>query len=277
MRLPSLLLVACPILLCGAVPASASPEQIGVSGTLPDLSKLEVDSPHVYDYTFTTAPVDWRVGSGVWEMTNRWSCSPGWSWYGGRSDEVASIWNKRKVSGDVSAQMYFAFKMNMSGVGNWPDYPAEAAISICGDGKNLGTGYVFVAGAHDNDDSILMRDGVVVAESSAPEALLPRLTDGRLGNDAAHRRWWYSRIDKDGNRIECRLDGKLVLSYTDPAPIAGGQSSIWTYNNGIMLARVQIFYQHEGMAGYMGNTPVPSPAMTTGIKLAQVPASDGKM
>ena len=43
-----------------AVPAAASPGQITVSGVLPDLAKVEVDSPHVYDYTFTSAPTTAR-------------------------------------------------------------------------------------------------------------------------------------------------------------------------------------------------------------------------
>src|SRR5688572_24801985 len=91
-----------------ARPGVAAPQAIGFDGALPDFSAVEIDNGHVYDYTFTSAPVDWRVQSGVWEMTNRWSCSPGWSWFGGRSEEIASIWNKRKFSGDFSIQFYFA-------------------------------------------------------------------------------------------------------------------------------------------------------------------------
>src|SRR5690242_13450619 len=71
----------------------AGPSAIGFDGTLPLMHNVEVENGHVYDYTFTTAPVDWRVQSGVWEMTNRWNCSPGWSWFGGRSEEIAAVWN----------------------------------------------------------------------------------------------------------------------------------------------------------------------------------------
>jgi hypothetical protein len=214
---------ASALLALGAVagPTLAQPTSIGFAGALPDLKGVDLETRHVYDYTFSTAPTDWKIASGVWEMTNRWSCSPGWSWFGGRSDEVAAIWNKRKLAGDQSAQMYFAFKMGMSGVSSWPEYPADAALTICGDGKSLSTGYTFIAGANDNTRSILMKNGEVVASSSAPEAVLPRLTDGNPGNDA------------------------MVLSYDDPAPLKGGQTAVWTLNNGLMLARVQLYYQNE--------------------------------
>ena len=235
--------VAAPTATPVALPADAPPT-LALSGASFDLKDVSVNSKHVYDYTFSTAPVDWRVAAGVWEMTNRWSCSPGWSWFGGRSDEVAAIWNKRKVGGDQSAQMYFAFKMGLN-VPQWPEYPSNVALTICGDGTNLGSGYVFIAGAKDNTCSLLMKDGEVVARSEKPDAILPRLTDGHPDNDTIHRRWWYARLDKVGDTITASMDGKPVLTYTDKTPIDGGQTAIWTYNNGIMLARVQLYFERD--------------------------------
>ena len=233
-----------PPTIAAAVRATDAAPTLAFSGASFDLKDVSIGSNNVYDYTFSTAPVDWRVAAGVWEMTNRWSCSPGWSWFGGRSDEVAAIWNKRKVGGDQSAQMYFAFKMGLN-VPQWPEYPADAALSICGDGQNLGSGYVFIAGAQDNTCSLLMKNGEVVARSDKPEAILPRLTDGNPGNDSIHRRWWYARLDKIGGKVTASLDGKPVLTYLDPAPLEGGQTAIWTYNNGLMLARVQLYFERN--------------------------------
>ncbi len=253
--------------------ASAAPTSIGFAGTLPDFKAVDLQTRHVYDYTFASAPTDWKIASGVWEMTNRWSCSPGWSWFGGRSDETAAIWNKRKLAGDVSAQVYFAFKMGMTGVASWPEYPADAALTILGDGKNLGTGYTFIAGADDNTRSILMKNGVVVASSSAPAAVLPRLTDGNPGNDAIHRRWWFSRVDKTGSKISCYIDDKPVLTYDDAAPLKSGQTAVWTYNNGLMLARVQLYYQQEIRPVYTKTIlakATPKSASKTTAKIASV-------
>ncbi len=227
--------------------AHAGPESIGMTGTMPALSTVEIQNAHVRDYTFATAPTDWRVQSGVWEMTNRWSCSPGWSWFGGRSEEVAAIWNKRKYSGDVSVQMYFAFKMGLAGTPAWNYHPSDVALSLCGDGQNLSSGYTFIVGADNNSHSILMKGDQKVAESSDASALLPKLTDSSLQGDLnqVHRRWWYIKVNKIGPRVECWLDNKLLFSYNDPKPLDMGQIALWTYNNGIMLSRVQVFYEKE--------------------------------
>ncbi len=253
-----------------ARPVIAAPEAIGFDGAMPDLAAVQVESGHVYDYTFTSAPVDWKVQSGVWEMTNRWSCSPQWSWFGGRSEEVASIWNKRKFSGDFSAQFYFAFKMGMDGPkALWQERPSDAAITVCGDGKNLGSGYSFIIGANDNQHSVLLKGGKIVAESAAPEAVMTSFIDGRVETNQIHRKWWYAKINKIGNRIECWLDNKLLFTYDDPQPIDAGQLALWTYNNGIMLSRVQVFYENEIKSDFKlarGAAPsAPTPAVPTKV------------
>ena len=261
------ILAASPAFASPAAPTSTeaapvqAPPTLALSGAPFDLKDVSVNSKHVYDYTFSTAPVDWRVAAGVWEMTNRWSCSPGWSWFGGRSDEVAALWNKRRVGGDQSAQMYFAFKMGLN-VPQWPEYPSNAALTICGDGTNLGSGYVFIAGAQENTCSVLMKNGEVVARSEKPEAILPRLTDGKPGNDDIHRRWWYARLDKVGDTITASMDGKPVLTYRDKTPIDGGQTAIWTLNNGIMLARVQLYFERDLARSW-------KPAANTRVALAK--------
>ena len=264
----AVLFAATLLAFAGASKAFAAPQEIGLSGATPDLKTLQLDSPHVYDYTFAVAPTDWRIASGVWEMTNRWSCSPGWSWFGGRSEETAAIWNKRKLMGDQSAQVYFAFKMGLTDTTQWPEYPSDAAMTICGDGKNLGTGYTFIAGAYDNSCSVLLRNGVEVARSTKPEAILPRLTDGNPGNDAIHRRWWYARVEKVGNKVTAYMDEKPVVSYEDSKPIEGGQTAIWTYNNGLMLARVQLYFEREQKPTFVPSNPVrqvalPAPKVPT--------------
>ncbi len=225
--------------------AQAAPETIGLRGTMPNLDSVQIDNAHVHDYTFASAPTDWRVASGVWEMTNRWNCSPGWSWFGGRSEEVAAVWNKRKFSGDVSVQFYFAFKMGLTGNPAWLYHPSDVAITLDGDGKNLSSGYSFIIGADNNSHSLLMKGANVVAESTDAKALLPVMTDGMPDMSVLHRRWWYVRVNKVGPRVECWLDNNLLFAYNDPKPLDAGQFALWTYNNGIMLSRVQVFYENE--------------------------------
>jgi hypothetical protein len=247
---------ALPVLAPRARAANVAPapdsrlQTIGFSGALPDLKTVEINNGHVYDYTFATAPTDWWVQSGVWQMTNRWNCSPGWSWFGGRSNEVAAVWNKRRFAGDISVQYYYAFKMGLSGSPRWHEFPADAAVTICGDGKNLSTGYTFIMGADQNKHTLLLRNGKIVAESTDKAALLPVLADGQPGTNELHRRWWYVRMNRIGSRVECWLDNALIFSYDDPQPLDRRQLALWTYNNGIMLSRVQIYYQNEVRPDY---------------------------
>lgn len=230
-------------------PLLASPtgvaQTIGMSGAMPALDSVQINSSHVYDYTFASPPTDWWVQSGNWDMTNRWSCSPGWSWFGGHSDEVATVWNKHLFSGDLSVQTYFAFKMGVSGTPRWPEYPCNVGLTILGDGKNVGTGYTLIIGADNNSHSVLMRNGQIVAQTSSPDALLPSVADGTPPTNDVHRHWWYVRINKIGSKVECYFENKLILTYNDSNPISSGQTAIWTYNNGIMLSRVQIYFAHE--------------------------------
>ncbi|MBV9866401.1 MAG: hypothetical protein JO316_13695 [Abitibacteriaceae bacterium] len=272
-------------LACAALagPALAAPEAIGLSGALPDFKTVEVENGHVYDYTFTSAPTDWWVQSGIWEMTNRWSCSPGWSWFGGRSEETAAIWNKRRFAGDVSVQFYFAFKMGLSGPRSWAEYPSDAAVTICGDGRNVGSGYSFIVGADNNQHSILMRGDKVVAQSNEEAALLPTFADGRRDTNEIHRRWWYVKINKIGSRVECWLDNKLLFTYNDPKPLDMGQIALWTYNNGIMLSRVQVYYENEQRPNYVKwvSKPIPgvykSPTSANAVKVAASTGSKAKV
>ncbi|HEY0076265.1 MAG TPA: hypothetical protein VGB77_19355 [Abditibacteriaceae bacterium] len=256
--------LAALVLGCSGLLSTAhadAPHAIGFQGAALPLTDVEVSNGNVYDYTFTTAPADWRVQSGVWEMTNRWDCSPGWSWFGGRSEEIAAVWHKRKFSGDFSVQFYFAFKMDFikEAKATWHYHPQNVAISFCGDGKNLGSGYTFMMGADNNQRSQLLKSGKVVAESQKPEALLFSMADGYPAPELLHRRWWYAKVNRIGNRIECWLDSKLLFTYDDPKPIDAGQIALWTFNNGIMLSRVQVFYENEVKPAYKSRSLVTSP------------------
>ncbi len=267
---PQFLLVVLPF--CGVNTAQAdAPNAIGIPSGMVSLNTVEVESRNVYDYTFATAPADWRVQSGIWEMTNRWDCSPGWSWFGGRSDEIAAVWNKRKFSGNFSAQFYFAFKMDFVKTPAWHYHPQNVAISFCGDGKNLGSGYTLVIGADNNQHTVLLKKGKEIADSRAPEALLFTMTDGYPPAELLHRRWWHVKVNKVGKHLECWLDNKLLFTHDDPQVLDSGQFALWTYNNGIMLSRVQIFYENEVKPNYQSRslvaakTPVQKPV----AKLAQ--------
>jgi hypothetical protein len=200
-----------------------------------DLKGVNVRSRHTYDYTFHDAPVDWQPQSGVWEITSRWSCQPGWSWFGGWSEQVAAIWSKRRFSGDLVLEYYAAPKMDAVPEAYELRF-RDLNATICGDGKRLNSGYSFIIGGWGNTKTAILRGDRVVAETAAYR--LPPQGTG-------HRLWFYVRIEKRGNRLSLSVDNAPVLTYEDPNPLRGDRVALWTQNNGIMLARVAVSYQQE--------------------------------
>ncbi|MBM3501142.1 MAG: hypothetical protein FJX74_21020, partial [Armatimonadetes bacterium] len=65
-----------------------------------DLADASVASPNLVDVTFSGAPTDWEPQFGVWQVTDRWPCAPGWSWFGGSKHESPLLWSKDVLEGD---------------------------------------------------------------------------------------------------------------------------------------------------------------------------------
>jgi hypothetical protein len=127
------------------------------------------------------------------------------------------------------------------------EYPGETevyydrykniGITICGDGINPRNGYAAIYGADDvngnpNQRIILLKNGIEVA---AVQNIMS-------GYEDAHRRWFHIELRKTENKIDFMLDGIIMLTYIDNEPINGGIPAIWTFNNGISVARVRLFY-----------------------------------
>ena len=182
-------------------------------GFRPRLSRVALWAANVRDYTFDTAPVDWWVGSGEWDVTNRWSCTPDWSWFGGYSPEVAAIWHKWPLRGDVVLDLYAAPKM----IGDGPrrrEQFADFNAVLCGDGSNIDSGYAFLVGEQGRGARILRR-GQVVAEN-------PRFRFFGQG----HNRWANIRVEKQGAILRLTVEGQVVLQWADPVPLAAGYAGI---------------------------------------------------
>ena len=195
-----------------------------------------------YDYTFADAPVDWRT-EGTWAPDVRWSCTPTWSFLCGWDSGDAVLWHKQRFTGDQSIQAFMAVKM---------DYPRERrnyfnrlgnfAVTLCGDGSNPRSGYAGIYGAPDENgtpyaQAVLLRNGAVVA--STP--IRPRYWGSN------HHCWFILQLDKRGNTVSfhVKVDGERYnLDYPDTEPIAGGIPAIWTFDNGMCLARARFDFAH---------------------------------
>ncbi len=211
--------------------------------------RVDILSKNLYDYTFSSAPVDWRVGAGTWESTIRWTCEPEWSWYGGWcKDGPAAIWNKREFAGDIVVELYAAFQMGFDiPARTRPKYknPRDIHITIHGDGTDLDSGYTFMVGAEKNTVTRIMKGTQVLAATTSPEALFPIFEDGYPGHNKFHRYWWGVRAVLSGSRLQLFLDNKLVCEAQDPEPVTGGHVAIWTYDDGILTPRIKIYYEEE--------------------------------
>ncbi len=208
---------------------------------------VQIFSGHVADYTFANPPVDWTLGGGLWEVTNRWTCSPQWSWYGGfEINGVAAIWNKRQFEGDITVEAYVGFKMGVAlGEGRSYRNPNDMNITICADGANIDSGYSFIYGGDLNSRSRIVRGTETLVESRAPEALLPIFEDGFPSTYEFHRKWWALRVRKTGDLLQFYVDEKLICETRDPEALEGGRVAIWARDNGIILSRIKIYYEHE--------------------------------
>ena len=207
---------------------------------LGDPRTVRVSSSGVLEYTFDGAPADWKVASGRWGLLNKWICDPRWSWFGGRSETTAAIWNKKVFGGAVTVEAHIALMMQKD------DPPYERAgdynLILCGDGTHLDSGYALIFGGGRNYWTRLYRNGKQVAESTDPRALLPSDRVRQPDKPELHQRWFHLKLEKIGNQVSFYRDDFKAFTYTDPEPLTEGRVGFWTVNNGVLLSRCRIAF-----------------------------------
>ena len=218
----------------------------GVASQAPTLS---IASTNVLDSTFRSAPVEWAIGSGTWGVESRWACTPRWSWFGGRSQGLAAIWTRDSFLGDLVVDFFASIPMD-SPFAPFYQHPSNIGVTLCSDGRTLGTGYSLIYAAWEDRATAIFRRGEVVAQT--PDFRLPDILDtlgGTFTPDAAgdlHKSWRHIRAERFGQTVRLLIDGRLALSYDDPAPLPGGPVCLWTLDNGIMVARARVYYETAG-------------------------------
>jgi hypothetical protein len=239
---------------CDPQSLSGSKVAWSANGIEADGIEARVYSPSVVNYPFSSAPSDWRVGAGLWEVTNRWQCDPRWSFFSGRSVSFkdspltpaenalpepqrlgAVLWNKRQFGGSVVLEFYAGIKM-LRQRGNRYEYARDVNCTIGADGRDPASGYSFLFGGFDNARSSILRRGVEVAKTpSGSNNVIPR--DANI-----HHRWFYVRAERSGGQLHFSVDGGKVLdlSYDDPEPLTGDRVAIWTWDCGLMISHVRI-------------------------------------
>ena len=230
-------------------PAPAGAGRLGfrTAGYKTKLSNVGVWAANLRDTSFDTAPIDWWVGSGEWDLTSRWTCSPEWSWFGGVSEDIAAVWSKQSLAGEMSLDWFAAPKMLYVGE---PDERGRQRTSerngdlnavICGNGYDPESGYSFLINPTQGG-AYLSRDGEPVASN----------TEFRLPT-RFHNRWSHMRAERHGATLTLFVDGQEVLSYTDPDPLPEGYAGLWTRNNGLMIPRATLTWSALGRVRLGGN------------------------
>lgn len=228
--------------LVGSVRAP-SPVTLDILRPLHDASNLDwasclATSTNQLDYAFTSAPTDWTPSRGQWEVSERWTCSPQWSFFAGTGDEFPLLWSRFATKGDWTLEAYLATPMDLT---RGERSPMDLNISV-GDGKRVSSGYSFAFAARNRESNLIWRENSVVKTT-------PFVMPSGAGD--THQDWFYVRLERRhtsrGVRFTWSVNGKPAGDYEDANPISGANRlAFWTKNGSISLARVRLW--HEGLA-----------------------------
>ncbi len=211
---------------------------------------ISIESPDVRTYLFADAPADWVIDSGNWGINTRWPCGLQWSWFAGWDEQMACITNKRRFIGDLyldvhvgPTTMQAAVPPRSGRAGRPAILPqllppghsrredlSDVFIRICGQQGDPEAGYTFKVAGMDSPQTVLKRNGDVVAH--APGFAMPHYM---------HYDWIGLTVEKSGDRIAVHCCGQPVIEYTDPDPLPGGHVSLGTFHNAMLIPRVTVY------------------------------------
>ena len=225
------------------------------------------------DDTFSSAPVNWITAGGDWSVISRWPCYSDWSFFGGKG-MAPTLWSKRVYGGDVVAEIYAHNQMDLPKELGY-SHPGDLNVTLCGDGKNLWSGYQFIVAGWDNTRTRLYKGTQVVAETRAPEALFHHT----MNHDMEWHRHWFDvraearqtvREGKTGVLLRLTMDGKTLLEFFDAQPlktfVEGGRTAFWSLDGSLLLARARV------EAREMGQNSLPGGMIDAGTPLSDATA-----
>ena len=207
-------------------------------------------TPAMLDYSFTTAPTDWRAARGRWDVTERWTCSPQWSFFGGGNSDAPMLWSRFQTQGDWTMEAYLATPMDLT---RGERSPVDLNVGVGGDGKDLASGYSFGFGTNQRKTNTIWRGEQVALEQKFE---LPP------GTGETHQDWFYVRLEKRqvGKSVNFKwsVNGREIANYTDDNPLPdGGRLAFWSKDGGLMIARMRLW--NSGLAAPKPEPFAPAP------------------
>ncbi len=203
-----------------------------------DWAACVASTPQVLDYSFTAAPTDWQAARGTWNVAERWTCSPQWSFFAGQNDASPLLWSRFATRGDWTLEAYLASPMDLT---RGERSPSDLNLTVGADGQDLSSGYSFIFGGKGRSVNQVRRGDAVVWEK--PFEMPPS------GGDI-HQDWFYIRLERrqtpQGARFRYMVNGREIANYLDPKPLTdGGHIGFWTQNGGMSIARIRLW--HAGL------------------------------
>lgn len=163
---------------------------------------------------------DWAPRSGVWRISGGRLC--------GEGAKNQPVWLKRRLP--VNARIEF------SATSASPEGDIKA--EFWGDGRSGATGvsytnatsYLTIFGGWKNSFHVLAR--IDEHAPNRPELRLePGTSDPRLAPVKAGQTYRFHVERTDGRTVKWKVDGMEILSYADPAPLAGDGHEHFGFNN----------------------------------------------
>ena len=216
-----------------------------------DWENAVASTPAMLDYSFTSAPTDWRAARGRWEVTERWTCSPQWSFFGGSNSDAPILWSRFQTQGDWTLEAYLANPMDLA---RGERSPVDLNIGVGGDGQNLASGYSFGFATDARKNNTIWRGDKVALQK---DFVLPP------GAGETHQDWFYVRLEKRqiGKSVHFKwsVNGREIADYTDDNPLPdGGHLAFWSKDGGISIARVRLW--NSGLTAPKPAPFAPAPA-----------------
>ena len=197
------------------------------------------------DFLFNESLHDWVINGGTWGVVNRFQCQPRWSHMNGESKHgLAGLWSKYELEGDFCIELYAGMRHQ------WYDRAGDLNITCMNNAFTPSSGYSLTCTGwdpcHTQTYTRLYRNGKQLTASD--KYTVPRIREGKKrhgynpllksGRDL-HGAWYYIKLRKLGNRVQCFFDNELVFETTDARPLPNGGFGIWTFMNSMMVARVK--------------------------------------
>ncbi|MDD5705878.1 MAG: hypothetical protein PHR35_08130 [Kiritimatiellae bacterium] len=200
----------------------------------------------VLDCLFTESLHDWNINGGVWEIVNRFQCTPTWSnMTGENGSSLAALWSKYEIAGD------FSIEMNAGMRHGWYERPGDLNLTIMNARESTGDGYTITCTGWDPDESQLwtrlFRNGQLLQATDRYAA--PRVREGSqrrgyepllAGGRDVHGAWYTLRLSRAGGRLRFDFDNETLLDVNDPEPLPRGSFGLWTYMNSMVVARARV-------------------------------------